>query len=336
MDVQVKGDAVVLTLDRPWAPLLTTFLADLPILPSDGLRASLDRLVAGAKAGRPQGPRRVDRAHLRRGQRGGMRCATRRPPPARPAEHVDELAGWLAKAGVTAPLPERYADESGTVDGDAYGIALLAAVDALADVLGRPGAGATPAPVRRRCRCHRSTAWPRPCRCSTSSRAPVGTGPYRLVRLRARRAASCSSVGGLAAAGAPRRVQAVILRDAVEAATALQSGQIDWLPTVAPEVVPVLEIASHPGRRGAAVGAVRAIVFNVRDGHPCADPSARQAFSRCPRPRHAGGRHPGRARPACLDPGGAGVVGGAAVQAPRRRPCRRARALLETAGYVLG
>jgi hypothetical protein len=59
---------------------------------------------------------------------------------------------------------------------------------------------------------------------------------------------------GLAAAGAPRRVQAVILRDAVEAATALQSGQIDWLPTVAPESCrssthPTLVVAGRPRGR---------------------------------------------------------------------------------------
>ena len=72
-DVQVKGESVVLTLDRPWAPLLATFLADLPILPSDGLQASLDRLVDGRQGRRPQGPQRVDRAHLGRGQRRGLR-----------------------------------------------------------------------------------------------------------------------------------------------------------------------------------------------------------------------------------------------------------------------
>ena len=249
LDVQVKGDAVVLTLDRPWAPLLTTFLADLPILPSDGLQASLDRLVAGAKA--------VDRKALaasigRISDEVNAEACDGDAPPAtcEPAEHIDELAGWLAKAGVTAPLPERFADESGTVDGDAYGIALLAAVDALADVLGRPGAGATPRPsggavdasVDRMAK-----ALP----LLDLGRAPVGTGPYRLVSY-----VPGGSVvlerRGLAAAGAPRRVQAVILRDAVEAATALQSGQIDWLPTVAPEVVPILESDPHPGRRGAA------------------------------------------------------------------------------------
>ena len=39
--------------------------------------------------------------------------------------------------------------------------------------------------------------------------------------------------------------------------------------------IPTLVVAGRPS------GAVRAIVFNVRDGHPYADPSARQAFSRC-------------------------------------------------------
>lgn len=332
LDVQVKGDAVVLTLDRPWAPLLATFLADLPILPSDGLQASLDRLVAGAKA--------VDRKALAESigrisdEVNAEACDGDAPPATcEPAEHVDELASWLTKAAVTAPLPERFADESGTVDGDAYGIALLAAVDALADVLGRPGAGATPRPsggavdakVDRMAK-----ALP----LLDLGRAPVGTGPYRLVSY-----VPGGSVvlerRGLAPAGAPRRVQAVILRDAVEAATALQSGQIDWLPTVAPEVVPVLESDPTLVVAGRPSGAVRTIVFNVRDGHPYADPSARQAFSRClDRDTLVADILAGRGLPASTL-----VAPGSWAARPSRHRAAdpaAAKALLETAGYVLG
>ncbi len=277
-DVKADDDAVVVTLTKPWPPLLATLLADLPILPADGLAASLQRLRAGADAvDRKALAEAVDRIEA---AVNAEACDGEAPPTGcSPADHVAELADWLVRARAAAPRPERFTDETGAVDQLAYGSALLTSVDALSKVLGRPGAAATPRPSAGQVDAgidRLATALP----LLDLATAPVGTGPYRLKSYRP---------GGLVVLerrapgerGVPQRVEALVIRDTAEAATALQSGQIDWLPDVAPEVVPVLESDPTLIVAGRPSGAERAIVFNVRKGHPYADPSARQAFARC-------------------------------------------------------
>jgi ABC-type transport system substrate-binding protein len=330
--VKVDGTKVVLTLSRPWSPLLTTLLADLPILPSDGLAASLERLLATAKPiDRGELAKAVDRIEA---EVNAVECDGDAPPAScSPADHVAELGAWLARAGATVPRPERFADEAGVIDEAAYGVLLLAAVDALADVLGRPGAGATPRPSS-------DASDPATDRLARAlplldlAAAPVGTGAYRF--------ASYSAGGrlvlerrGPAEPGVPGRVEAIVLRDAAEAATALQSGQVDWLPSVAPEVVPVLEADPALIVAGRPSGAERAIVFNVREGHPYADPSARQAFAGClDRNDLAATTLADRGLPAST------LVAPEswAARPPKARPAdpKEARALLEAGGYVAG
>ncbi len=276
--VKAAKGAVVLTLTEPWSPLLATLLADLPILPADALAASLERVEAGARA--------VDRKALAasitdiEAAVNAVACdEPAAPATCSPADHVVALTDWLRLAGAVAPRPERFADAAGEVDRVAYGSALIAAVDAMADVLGRPDAPATPRPTGNATPAsidRLATALP----LLDLAAAPVGTGPYRLksygpgvsVVLERRDPAP---------AGVPQRVEAVVLRDPTEAATAIQSGRIDWLPSVAPEMVPVLEPDASLIVGARPSGAERVIVFNVRDGHPYADPVARQAFARC-------------------------------------------------------
>ncbi|MET1231475.1 MAG: ABC transporter substrate-binding protein [Candidatus Limnocylindrales bacterium] len=330
--VKVDGAKVVLTLSRPWSPLLTTLLADLPILPSDGLAASLQRLLAAAKPiDRGELAKAVDRIEA---EVNAVDCDGDAPPAScSPAAHVAELRAWLARAGATVPRPERFADEAGVIDEAAYGVLLLAAVDALSEVLGRPGAGATPRPLS-------DASDPATDRLARAlplldlATAPVGTGAYRLV--------SYSAGGrlvldrrGPAEPGVPERVEAIVLRDAAEAATALQSGQVDWLPSVAPEVVPVLEADPALIVAGRPSGVERAIVFNVREGHPYADPIARQAFARClDREALSAATLADRGLPAST------LVAPEswAARPPKSRPGdpEAVRALLEEAGYAAG
>ncbi len=330
--VNVDRGNVVLTLSRPWSPLLPTLLADLPILPSDGLAASLERLVAAAKPiDRGELATAIDRIEA---EVNAVECDGDAPPAScSPAAHVTELGAWLARAGATVPRPERFADEAGVIDEGAYGVVLLAAVDALSDVLGRPGAGATPRPSS-------DASDPATDRLARAlplldlATAPVGTGAYRL--------ASYGAGGrivlehrGQPEPGVPGRVEAIVLRDASEAATALQSGQVDWLPSVAPEVVPVLESDPALIVAGRPSGAERAIVFNVREGHPYADPSARQAFARClDRNALAADTLADRGLPASTLV--APESWAAHPPKPRAADPEAARALLEEAGYAAG
>jgi hypothetical protein len=331
-NVTADGQAVVLTLSKPWSPLLATLLADLPILPSDGLAASLERLVSGAKAvDRKALGAAVDRIE---GAVNAVECDGDAPPAeCAPAEHVEELADWLARAGATAPRPERFADETGTVDENAQGIALLAALDALSEVLGRPGVSATPRPTGGSSDAatdRLATALP----ILDLAAKPVGTGAYRFASY-SPGARVVLERRGPAAAGVPRRIEAIVLRDTAEAATALQSGQVDWLPDVAPEVVPVLEADPSLVVAGRPSDAERAIVFNVRKGRPYADPSARQAFARClDRDAMVAATLAERGLPAStlVAPGS----WAARTAKPRAADTEAARQLLEVAGYAAG
>ena len=331
-DVKADGDAVVLTLTKPWSPLLATLLADLPILPSDGLAASLQRLRSSADAiDRKALAAAVDRVE---GAVNAEACDSEAPPAGcSPADHVAELADWLARAGAAAPRPERFTDETGAIDQLAYGTALLTSVDALSKVLGRPGAGATPRPSAGQVDAgidRLATALP----LLDLATAPVGTGPYRLSSYRPGDAVVLERRAP-GQAGVPERVEALVIRDAAEAATALQSGQIDWLPDVAPEVVPVLESDPALVVAGRPSGAERAIVFNVRKGHPYADPTARQAFARClDRDALVDATLAQRGLPAStlVAPGS----WAARPSKPRKADPDAARALLEAAGYVAG
>ena len=331
-NVTADGQAVVLTLSKPWSPLLASLLADLPILPSDGLAASLKRLVDGAQAvDRKALGQAVDRIE---GAVNAVECDGDAPPAeCSPAAHVAELSDWLTRAGATAPRPERFADETGTVDENARGIALLAALDALSEVLGRPGVSATP----------RATGGPSDAAIDRLATAlpildlaakPVGTGAYRFVSY-SPGAGVVLERRGPPAAGLPQRVEATVLRDTAEAATALQSGQVDWLPNVAPEVVPVLEADPSLVVAGRPSDAERAIVFNVRKGRPYADPAARQAFARClDRDAMVAATLAERGLPAStlVAPGS----WAARSTKPRTGDAKAARKLLEVAGYVAG
>ena len=239
-----QGRHVVLTLDRamvaaPARPCWPTC----PILPSDGLAASLERLVAaGAKGRRPQGARGVHRPHRGGGQRGRVRWRrAARDLCSRRARRRARRTGWRWRVR-RSPRPERFADEAG--DGRSGRLRQspcsppsTPSPTSSADRV----RGATPRPSdrRRRRRRHRppghGAAAARPRRGAGRHR-PLSTGQLRPRRQRRARA-SRPARPGVPAARARRSSCAI----AIEAATALQSGQIDWLPSVAPEVVPVLE-----------------------------------------------------------------------------------------------
>ena len=82
------------------------------------------------------------------------------------------------------------------------------------------------------------------------------------------------------AAGHGRRPGRII-DDHRIAATALKTGEIDWLPNIGTEQVS--ELAADPSLRilGRPGPGVRMIVFNVRPGRVYEDLAARRAFATC-------------------------------------------------------
>jgi ABC-type transport system substrate-binding protein len=262
----VSADAdgnVVLKLRAPFSSLQSELLAALPILSDSALTASLERLVAGAAsvdlAAAATTVERIADAT------SAEACLVPSPPlGCDPADHVAELTSLLASAGVAPPQPLRYLDDAGEVDRSAYGTALLGAARDLVAALSTSGTDQLAAALS----------------VLDLAAAPVGTGAYRLARYRPGVLVELERRTPLKK-GQPAVIRAVVERDPTAAATALLSGQLDWLPDVAPQLVSIL--SADPGVRVAARpgGTLRALVFNVRSGHVFADLAVRQAISRC-------------------------------------------------------
>jgi ABC-type transport system substrate-binding protein len=316
----VAADAdghVVLKLRAPFSPLQAEVLASLPILSTTASMASLERLLAGAASvDLAAAASTVERIS---GATSAEACLVPSPPlGCDPADHVAELTELLAAAHVTLLEPRRYVDDAGDPDRSAYGSALLASARDLVAAMTTTGTDQLAAALPL----------------LDLAVAPVGTGAYQLssyepgafVELERRSPAK---------AGAPSGIRAVVMRDPTAAATALLSGELDWLPDVAPQLVPSL--AADPGVRVAArpSGTMRALVFNVRPGHAFADVAVRQALGHC------------LDRPALVARAtdGAGLPAASLVAlvswafAPPRAPSAdpaAARRQLEAAGYLAG
>ena len=312
-----KAGRVVFKLQAPFAPLQTELLAALPILSAPALAASLERLLAGAASIDPATlTATVERVST---ATSAESCLVPSPPlGCDPADHVDELTALLAAAGIVPPEPRRFVDDTGASDRSAYGSALLTAARALAGVLASKKID--------------QLAWALPL--LDVGATPVGTGAYRLARYEPGAFVELER-RGTAVKGAPSRIRALVMPDATEAATALLSGEIDWLPEVAPQMVAVL--SGDPAVRVAArpSGTLRALVFNVRDGHPFADLTARQAVARClDRSALVAAASDGRglAATSLVAP----VSWAFAPPRARDADAAAARALLEAAGYAAG
>ncbi|MGH2408464.1 MAG: ABC transporter substrate-binding protein, partial [Candidatus Limnocylindrales bacterium] len=254
---------VVFSLSAPFAPLQAELLAALPILPAKALGDSLDRLLADAGGTDPVTlSAAVDRITSATSAEG---CLAPSPPVGCDlADHIDEMTGLAVAAHLAALDPRRYVDDTGAPDRSSFGAALLARLRDLAAVL-------TMKKLDRL-----AAALP----LLDLDRAPIGTGAYRLTRYEPGAFVELER-RTRPKAGQPARIRAIVLPDPTAAATALLSGQLDWLPDVAPELAPVLagdptvHVAARPS------GSVRALVFNVRAGHPFAAEVARQALVRC-------------------------------------------------------
>ena len=310
---------VVFSLKRPWAPLWAEVLARLGILSASALDASLARLLAGAQAVSPA---------TVTGLTGRIAAATNadaclvaQPPPACDlAEYVPELESLLRSAGLPLPDPARSLGPDGRPDRTAYGGALFAKAQALGTALSASGIDRLAA------------AFP----ILDLQQTPVSSGPFRLARYVPGAELDLVRWGPSPGPGAPGRIRVSIIPDPAVASTALQTGDLDWLPSVSVDQLPAIN--SIPGLRAAArpSGTYREIVFNVRPGHPYADPTARLAFATCLN----------RAADLTAPAGGAAILANGPVppgswatdQAPvwPAYDPARARTLLEVDGWTLG
>ena len=259
---------VVFTLRHAWAPLETDVMAQLPILPAAALDASVARLLTGLKG--------VTADHvgtlLDAIQTGteSTACAET-PPPAScdVAFYASSLEQELHQAGVTTSDPASFPGADGRPDASAYATALLGQLQALASVLAATGTD------------QEAAALP----LMDLQVHPVGAGPFTLAADVPGKSVELTRWGPSPGPGAPAHVRLVIVSDPSVAATDLQAGDLDWLPDVEADAVPGLATSARLAVAARPSDTLRLIVFNVRAGHPYADPAARQAFVACLDPK---------------------------------------------------
>ena len=257
--------SVTIALQQPYAPLLATVLAQLPILSQVAVSNATVGLVAGAvKIDRGEPAREVQTITDATNQDS---CLADTPPfGCRLSDYTSTLEKLLGSAGVSLPPRERFMGPTGDMDPEAYAGDLLDRVSALDELLNGTGDDQLAAALPM----------------LDPSSVPLGSGPYVLdaytpgtsIDLRA---------NPNEAGGPPRipRIRLNIVRDPAVASTTLLTGDADWVLQV--EATEFAALESAPGIRAAyrAAASERTIVFNVRPGRVYSDPVARQAFALC-------------------------------------------------------
>ncbi len=258
------AESAVFRLRARSAPFLSLGLAALPILPEKAVRASSARLEATV--------RRVDRTKVTQlteriaAATNAERCIAETPPhECDIASYAAELEATLRTAGIALPEQARFRQPGGEADRQLYASTLLAMVEGLASSLQTRDIDALAA------------AFP----LLDFQRRPVGSGPYALVEYRPAQTVELVRKAPANGTGVPGRARAVILVDPSAAATALRTGDVDWLPEVSADEVPTLEDERNVRVAGRPGSIYRAIVFNVRPGRVYAELAARQAFAGC-------------------------------------------------------
>ena len=254
------------TLSAPFSPFLAEALARIPVLSESGLRAATHALVGGAGTVPADAPgRQVTQIA---DATNADSCLSAAPPfGCRLSDYTPALEKTLGDANVALPAHARFLGAAGDFQAEAYAGALYARVAALDQLLTTSGTDQLAAALPL----------------IDLVKAPLGSGPYRLV----------SYVPGVAvdlranpdhAGGTPpiARISLAIVRDPSTAATQLLTGDVDWVLDVATDQVAALRGAPGVQVGGPAARATeRTIVFNVRPGRVYAAAATRQAFALC-------------------------------------------------------
>jgi ABC-type transport system substrate-binding protein len=313
------GAHVVFTLRRPWGPLQAELLAALPILPAAALQASLARLVA-ATASLDVGSLndllgRIEEATNQ------DECFTSAPPiSCLTSTYAGYLETVLAQAGLALPDRDLVLGPDGKPDAERYAETLLERVKTLGRALAAGGTERLAAALPL----------------LDLGARPVGAGPYRLTSYQPGVAVDLVRWAAPQESGTPSRVHLAVIADPSTAATALQGGELDWLPDVSADLAAGLGTATNVRVAARPSDTLRLLTFNVRAGHPYADPVARQAFAACiDRAGDWRAATQGKGQPAegLLPPGSWAAA--TSLPWPAYAPAP-ARAALEAAGWELG
>ena len=221
LDVSAEGDrGVRLELREPDSALLATLLSQLWIVPRGPVQASQKRFLDGARVVGPEAVAAlVERVDT---QTNSAACLGDSPPePCALATHIDALEALLRKADLPLPARRAFPDGAGGDDAEAYAAALLRRVQLIGSALGSSGIDQLAA------------AFP----LLDFGEDPVGTGAFAFERYRPGDAVELRRFAGAAGGAASiANVRAQIIENPRVAATALKTGEIDWLPEMKREV----------------------------------------------------------------------------------------------------
>ncbi len=268
-DVQVVDDSTVkFVLKQKLASFAVTSLT-LPVVPEKAVRDSFGRLQAGLGT--------VDAASVK-SQLDGIdtaendaACVGSSPPDSCSiATYVPAMESLLTRAGIALPGKAQFIAGDASTNTAAYGHALQAQLQDLYATLSSKGIDQIAAAFRL----------------LDFQHAPVGTGPYRLVKYTTAQSVELGRNDGYfggpeGAKVGPARVVMPIIRDATAASYALQKGDINWQTEVTAEALPALKVDPNVRIADYADASYSYIAFNLRPGHLYSDLNLRRAFSMC-------------------------------------------------------
>lgn len=267
--VEALDDLTVkFVLKQKYAPFATAGLS-VVVVPEKAVRDSFGRLQASTGAVAP-----ADVKALYDKIDAGVNaeaCAGETPPAECDyATYVAEMEALLQSAGIQLPDKAGFVAEDGSTDNSAYGAALFDQLRDLNATLAATDIDQIAASFR----------------ILDFQRAPIGTGPYKLVKYTTAQSVELARNddyfgGPESTTVGPAKVFIPIIKDAAAASAALQKGDINWQTEITSDALATLKADSTLQIAEYADFGYYYIAFNVREGRLYGDINLRKAFSMC-------------------------------------------------------
>lgn len=255
-------------LKQKFAPFAVTGLS-VAVVPEKAVRDSFGRLKASTGAVDPAEVKalfdKIDAATT------AEACAVEvLPAECDYATYVADLEALLTKAGIQLPDKAQFVKEDGSPDLNAYGAELFSRVTDLKTTLAAVDVDQIAASFR----------------ILDFQRAPIGTGPYKLVKYTTAQSVEMGRhedyFGGPEKTKVgPAKVYIPIIKDAAAASAALQKGDINWQTEVTSDALAALKADPNLQIAEYADFGYYFIAFNTRPDRLYGDLNLRKAFSMC-------------------------------------------------------
>ena len=264
----VDDYTVKFVLKQKFAPFAVTGLS-VVVVPEKAVRDSFGRLQASTGA---VDPAEVAALYDKIAAATGAEACSAEAPPAECdfATYVPDMEALLTKAGVELPDKAQFVAEDGSTDMSAYGAELYSRLTDLNITLQAKDIDQIAASFR----------------ILDFQRAPVGTGPYKLVKYTTAQSVELGRhddyFGGPEGAKVgPAKVYIPIIKDGAAASAALQKGDINLQTEVTSDALAALKADPNLQIAEYADFGYYYIAFNQRPDRLYGDLNLRKAFSMC-------------------------------------------------------